>query len=66
MNANAAAGVSFSADIGASIPDLGWIAVGLLVGGGLLLIGAVLLIVIPVVRASRRALVVDEDPSPSG
>jgi hypothetical protein len=66
MNANAAAGVSFSADIGASIPDLGWIAVGLLVGGGLLLVGAVLLIVIPVVRASRRTVTVGEDPSPSG
>jgi hypothetical protein len=53
MNANAAPGVAVTADIGATVPDLGWIAVGLLVGGAILLLVAGALIVIPIVRASR-------------
>jgi hypothetical protein len=35
------------------VPDLVWIAVGLLATGGLLLLIAGTLIVVPVVRASR-------------
>lgn len=54
MNADGRRGVSVRADAGATIPALRWIAVGLLVGGGLLLVGAVLLVVGSVRRASRR------------
>lgn len=54
MNADASPGVSVRADAGATIPALRWIAVGLLVGGGLLLVGTMLLIVVPVRRASTR------------
>ena len=53
MNANGSSGVSIVTDIGAKIPDLGWIAAGLLIAGGVLLIGSVVLIVVPVVRAGR-------------
>jgi hypothetical protein len=53
MNADGSAGVSARADIGATVPDLAWLAVGLFVIGGLLLGGAVALVAIPVVRASR-------------
>ena len=53
MNPDGTAGMSVAADVGAEVPDLGWIAAGLLVLGGLLLIGAVLLVVVPVARASR-------------
>lgn len=53
MNPNAAPGVRVTADAGATVPDLGWIAAGLLIAGALLLIGGIALIVIPVVRASH-------------
>jgi hypothetical protein len=53
MNANATPGLAVNADIGATLPDLGWIAAGLLVAGGLLLIAAGGLILIPISRASR-------------
>ena len=47
-------GLSVSADAGATVPALGWIEVTLFIIGGLLLIGAVLLIAVPILRASRR------------
>ena len=53
MNADGSAGVSVNADAGATVPDLAWIAVGLFAAGGVLLAIAVVLIVVPVVRASR-------------
>jgi hypothetical protein len=53
MNADAAAGVSVTADVGASVPDLGWVAAGLIAAGGVALAAAVVLVVVPVVRASR-------------
>jgi hypothetical protein len=53
MNADASPGLSVTADVGATVPDLVWIAVGLLAAGGLLLLTAGVLIVVPVVRASR-------------
>ena len=53
MNADASAGLSVTADVGATVPDLVWIAVGLLAAGGLLLLIAGALIVVTVVRASR-------------
>ena len=53
MNATGSPGVSVSADVGATVPDLGWIAVGLFIAGGVLLLAAVPLVVVAVVRASR-------------
>jgi Domain of unknown function (DUF4389) len=53
MNANITPGVRVTADIGATVPDLGWIAAALLAAGALVLIAGVVLIVSPVVRASR-------------
>ena len=54
MNPNGSAGLSVTADAGATVPALSWIEAGLFVVGGLLLVGAVLLIAVPVSRASRR------------
>jgi len=53
MNADRSPGVSVTADVGAEVPDLKWIAVGLFVAGGVLLAISVVLIVVPVVKASR-------------
>lgn len=53
MNANARAGVAVTADAGARVPDLGWIAAGLFAVGGVLLLAAVALIAVPVARARR-------------
>jgi hypothetical protein len=53
MNADGSRGVSVKADAGATIPDLGWFAVGLFAIGGVLLALAVVLIVVPIRRASR-------------
>jgi hypothetical protein len=55
MNASGAPGVSVSANVGATVPDLGWIAGGLFAAGAVLLALAVVMIAIPTVRASRRA-----------
>jgi hypothetical protein len=53
MNANSGTGVSIKADVGATVPDLGWIAAGLFAVGGVLFIGAVVLIAVPIARAGR-------------
>jgi hypothetical protein len=53
MNPSGRAGISVVADVGATIPDLKWIAVGFFVAGGVLLCIAVPLIVVPIVRAAR-------------
>ena len=52
MNPDASAGLTVRADVGATMPGLPWIAAGLLGGGLLLVVSGVLLIVIPVRRAS--------------
>jgi hypothetical protein len=54
MNRDASPGVAVTANAGATIPDLGWVATGLFAGGGLLLVAATLLVAVPVVRASPR------------
>ena len=53
MNPDGAAGMSVIADAGATVPDLAWLAVILFAIGGVLLLAAVALIVVPVIRASR-------------
>ena len=53
MNADAHAGLRANTSIGATVPDLVWLAVLCFVVGGLLLGAATALVVIPVVRASR-------------
>jgi hypothetical protein len=53
MHPNGSAGLSVTADMGATIPDLAWLAVALFAVGVLLLGAAVPLIAVPVVRASR-------------
>ncbi len=52
MNKDAAAGLAVRADIGARLPALPWIVASMLASGVLLLVAGVLLIVIPVRRAS--------------
>jgi hypothetical protein len=52
MNADGSPGVEVNADAGVSVPALPWIVVGLLVGGALLVTGAILLIAIPIRRAA--------------
>ncbi len=53
MNAGGRPGVSTTAEVGATLPDLAWIAVGLFAVGGVLLIAGVVMIVVPAVRAAR-------------
>jgi len=53
MNADARSGLRANADIGATVPDLVWLAVVLFIAGGLLLAAAVALVTIPVIRASK-------------
>ena len=55
MNADGSPGVSVRADAGATVPALTWVAVGLLVGGLILLAASTALIIIPVSRTSTRA-----------
>ena len=53
MHPNGSAGLSVTADMGATIPDLAWFAAALFAAGVLLLGAAVPLIAVPVARASR-------------
>ena len=53
MNADGTRPVSLQVNVAATLPALPWIAAGLLIGGIIFLIGGVLLIVIPLQRASR-------------
>lgn len=52
MNPDASAGLTVRANVGATVPDLPWIAAGLLATGVLLAVGGLLLIVIPFRRVS--------------
>jgi Domain of unknown function (DUF4389) len=54
MNRGGAPGLTVRADAGVTVPALPWITAGLLAGGVLLAAGGVLLIVLPVHRASQR------------
>jgi hypothetical protein len=52
MNADASRPVNMQVNVAATLPALLWIATGLLIGGIIFLVGGILLIVIPVRRAS--------------
>jgi hypothetical protein len=54
MNADGSAPVSVHVSVAATLPALPWIAAGLLTGGVIALAGGVLLLVIPIRRASRQ------------
>ena len=54
MNPGATRGVTARADVGATVPGLGWIVAGLLAGGLLLVVVGVVLIVVPVRRVSAE------------
>jgi hypothetical protein len=54
MNADGSPGVAVRAAVGARLTALPWIATGILVAGGVLLILAMVLIVVPITKASRR------------
>jgi len=54
MNANDSAPVSVHISVAATLPSLSWIAAGLLAGGVIALTSGVLLLVIPIRRASWR------------
>lgn len=54
MNTNGSAGVAVTADVGATVPNLAWISVGLFTGGGLLLLTlSGLVIAVSTARAGR-------------
>ena len=61
MNADGSRPVSLQVNVAATLPALPWIAAGLLIGGIIFLCGGILLIVIPLQRASRHS-----GTSPSG
>jgi hypothetical protein len=54
MNADGSRPVSMRVNVAATLPALPWITVGLLAGGAVFLAGGVLLIAVPLRRASRR------------
>lgn len=53
MNPDARAGLTVGVDVGATVPDLAWLAVVLFIAGGLLLVAAVVLVAVPVRRARK-------------
>ena len=53
MNANGARTVDATADVGATLPALGWVIAGLFIGGGVLLLISLALVIVPVRRAGR-------------
>ena len=52
MNADGSRPVNMQVNLAATLPWLPWVAAGLLIGGIIFLVGGILLIVIPVRRAS--------------
>jgi hypothetical protein len=54
MRPDGSRGLAITADLGATVPALGWIDAGLFIGASVFLIAAVLLITLPIVLASRR------------
>ena len=62
MNADGRPGVAVAADLGARMPALPWIAVGVLAAGAILLAGGALLIVGAIRKGGAGAQTVDADP----
>ena len=60
MNATGSRPVAVRINVAASLPELPWIGVGLLIGGSLLLVAAVVLIAVPARRVAQVA------PRPAG
>lgn len=54
MNADGSRPVSLQVNVAATLPALPWIATGLLISGIIFLTGGILLIMIPLQRASRQ------------
>lgn len=66
-NADGSAGVRAGTDVGATVPWLGWVALGSFVLGVILLAAGALLVAIPVARVSqRRAVVAATEPGAGG
>jgi hypothetical protein len=53
MNTDGSRPVDVRADIGATLPALGWVIAGLFIGGAVLLLIALALVIVPVRRAAR-------------
>jgi hypothetical protein len=53
MNADGSGGVDIHGALAATVPDLLWIAVGLLAAGGMFLVLSMFLVVVPIRRASK-------------
>jgi hypothetical protein len=54
MNADASRPVSLQVNVAATLPALPWVAAGLVIGGIIFLTGGILLIAVPLRRASRQ------------
>jgi len=54
MRPDGSRGLSIAADVGATVPALGWIDAAIFAIGAILMIAAILLITLPIVFASRR------------
>jgi len=57
MRPDGARALSITADVGATVPALGWIDAAILTVGGMLLIAAILLVTLSIVFASRRSVI---------
>jgi hypothetical protein len=64
MNADGSQPVSVRVNAAATLPALPWLAAGLLIGGFMVLAGGIVLIAVPVERASRRAAAVRQEWQP--
>jgi hypothetical protein len=53
MNADGSSGVRAAVSLGATAPNLGWMSVVALIVGAMLLAGAVALMIVPIVKASK-------------
>ena len=56
MRPDGSRGLSIAADVGATVPALGWIDAAIFTIGAILLIAAILLVTLPIVFASRRSV----------
>jgi hypothetical protein len=64
MNADGSAGVGADVDLGGTLPVLRWATIGLFAGGGVLLLGGLLLIVLPLATRRRTPRWTNEQGAP--